>query len=247
MPPPSLTVFSGDPLTWQTWKSAFETVIGKRAINSSEKILYLLQYLSGTPRKVVEGYQFVSTPDAYETAKKVLEKRFGYPSVVSQAFRSKLENWQKIPPRDGHALREFADFLRTCKLAMQSVEDVETLNKENDNKKLIRILPSWAHPKWGTKVHDSQTKYGDTKFHPFSAFVDFVTEIAEVQCLPVLAGGEANNQEVRKHRGSPGHRRNYKGSTLATSVREHPGTSKRNHVNPCGVRDCTNWISVKNF
>ena len=134
MPPPQLTVFSGDPLTWPTWKSAFETVIEKRAINSSEKILYLLQYLSGPPRKVVEGYQFVSMPNAYETAKKVLEKRFRHPSVVAEAFRSKLENWHRIPPKDGSALREFADFLRTCKLAMQSVEDLETLNKESDNK-----------------------------------------------------------------------------------------------------------------
>ena len=68
---------------WPTWKGAFETVIEKRAINPSEKILYLLQYLSGAPRKVVEGYQFVSSPDAYQTAKGILEKRFGHPSVVA--------------------------------------------------------------------------------------------------------------------------------------------------------------------
>ena len=59
MPPPNLTVFTGNPLDWPTWKSAFETVIEKRAINPSEKILYLLQYLAGAPKKVVEGYQFV--------------------------------------------------------------------------------------------------------------------------------------------------------------------------------------------
>ena len=44
MPPPNLTVFNGNPLDSPTWKSAFETVIEKRAVNSSEKILYLLQY-----------------------------------------------------------------------------------------------------------------------------------------------------------------------------------------------------------
>ena len=114
--------------------------MGRRAINSSEKILYLLQYLSGTPRNDVEGYQFVSTPDAYETAKRVLEKRFNHPSVVAQAFRDKLESWQRILPKDGTALMEFADFLRTCELAMQSVEDLETLNKESDNKKLMTLL-----------------------------------------------------------------------------------------------------------
>ena len=100
MPPPNLSVFTGNPLDWPTWKSAFETVIEKRATNPSEKILYLLQYLSGAPRKVVEGYQFLSSPDAYHTAKNILEKRFGHPSVVADAFRRKLENWQRINPRE---------------------------------------------------------------------------------------------------------------------------------------------------
>ena len=105
MPPPNLTVFTGNPLDWPTWKSAFETVVEKRAINPSEKILYLLQYLSGSPRKVVEGYQFLSSPDAYQTAKNVLEKRFGHPSVVADAFRKRLENWHRIAPKDGNGLR----------------------------------------------------------------------------------------------------------------------------------------------
>ena len=37
MPPPNLTVFTGNPLDWPTWKSAFETVVEKRAINPSER------------------------------------------------------------------------------------------------------------------------------------------------------------------------------------------------------------------
>ena len=126
---PHLTVFSGNPVDWPTWKVAFETVIEKRATNTNEKILYLLQYLSRPPKKIVEGYQFVQTGDAYAEAKKTLEKRFGHPAVVADAFRKKLENWPRIPPRDGYALREFADFLKTCELAMQSVEDLETLNR----------------------------------------------------------------------------------------------------------------------
>ena len=39
MPPPNLVVFNDNPLDWPTWKSAFQTVIEKRAVNSSEKIL----------------------------------------------------------------------------------------------------------------------------------------------------------------------------------------------------------------
>ena len=144
----------------------------------------------------------MSSPDVFQTAKKILEKRFGHHSVVADAFRKKLENWHRIAPKDGTALREFADFLRTCELPMHSAEDLETLIKECDNKKLIKILPSWAHSKWGTKVRDYQQKHGDSKFPPFSAFVNFVTEIADVQCLPVRSELEVNKQERENRRGN---------------------------------------------
>ena len=105
-------------------------MIEKRTINSNERIFYLLQYLSGSPKKIVEGYQFVQAGNAYEEAKKTLERHFGHPAVVTDAFRKRLENWPKILQKDGYALREYADFLKTCELAMQSVEDLETLNKQ---------------------------------------------------------------------------------------------------------------------
>lgn len=224
LPTPHLTIFSGNPLDWPTWKVSFETVIEKRTMNSNEKILYLLQYLSGAPKKIVEGYQFLKTADAYSEAKKTLEKRFGHPSVVAEAFRKRLENWPKIHPRDGFALREFADFLKTCELAMQTVEDLETLNKQHDNKQLLKVLPNWAHPKWGVRVRDYQTKHGDNKFPPFAEFVKFVSEIAEVQCLPVLtnldtsfSAREDKNRGFRRRNGS---RRNQEANSLATGAKE---------------------------
>ena len=90
LPTPPLTVFSGDPLGWPTWKVAFETVIEKKATNTNEKMLYLLQHLSGPPKKIVEGYQFFQTGDAYEEAKNILERLFGHPTVVADAFRKKV-------------------------------------------------------------------------------------------------------------------------------------------------------------
>ena len=59
MPLPKLKNFSGDPLDWPLWKATFDTVIEKRTLNDHEKVLYLLKYLSGKPRKVIEGYKFM--------------------------------------------------------------------------------------------------------------------------------------------------------------------------------------------
>ena len=138
--------------------------------------------------------------------------------MVAEAFRKRLEKWSKIDPNDGFAFMEFADFL-TCELAMQSVEDLETLNKQYDNKQLLKVLSNWAHPKWGVRVSD----YGD-KFPQFAEFVKFVTEIAEVQCLPVLTNLDTSfsarvdkNTGFRRRNGSHW---NQEANSLTTGIKE---------------------------
>ena len=74
---------------------------------------------------------------------------------------------------------------------------------------------------------------GDNKFPPFSAFVQFVIEIAEVQCLPVLTGVEANSQDVKNQRGNPSYRGKNKRNVLATGAEEQPGTDKERNAKPC--------------
>lgn len=101
LPPPEPGVFSGDPLQYASWKSAFETLIEKKRIDPSEKIHYLKRYLGGRARECVEGYFLLSSDEAYIEAKQKLEKRFGDPFVLGRAFSNKLENWQNISSRDG--------------------------------------------------------------------------------------------------------------------------------------------------
>lgn len=73
-------------------------------------------------------------------------------------------------------------------------------------------------------MRDYQLKHGDNKFPPFSEFVHFVTEIAEVQCLPVLTSLSTNEYlkeskpRINKVKFRP--QRNNETSTLATRVRE---------------------------
>ncbi len=55
-PTPHLSIFSGNPLDWPTWKVSFETVIERRSMSSNEKILCLLQYPSASPKRIVKGY-----------------------------------------------------------------------------------------------------------------------------------------------------------------------------------------------
>ena len=167
--------------------------------------------------------------------------------MVAEAFRKRLENSPKIHPKDGFALRELADFLKPCELAVQSVEDLETLNKQHDNRQLLKVLPNCAHPKWGVRVRDYQTKHGDNKFPPFAEFVKFVTEIAEVQCLPVLSnlgtGFSAREDKNRSFKRRNGSRMNQAANSLATGVREEFSNHMESGKN--GRKRAFHWCESK--
>ena len=73
LPPPEPAVFDGDPLKYPGWSCAFHTLIELKQIPATEKIHFLRKYLSGFVREVVENYFLLSSEDAFEEAKKLLE------------------------------------------------------------------------------------------------------------------------------------------------------------------------------
>ena len=79
----------------------------------------------------MESYFLLPPEDAFEEAKGLLEEQYGNQFVIADAFRDKLENWQRINPRDGTALQRYADFLRQCNTAIKSIGSLRVLNDEH--------------------------------------------------------------------------------------------------------------------
>ncbi|CAG2214433.1 unnamed protein product [Mytilus edulis] len=95
LPPPKPSVFFGDPLKYPAWKSSFQTLIEQRKILTFERIHYLRKFVGDSVREVIENFLILSTENAYDDAKELLEKRFGDPFIISNAFRDRLDNWPK--------------------------------------------------------------------------------------------------------------------------------------------------------
>ena len=85
--PPEPPIFSGNPLEYSGWKSAFEALVEKKRMPGCDKIHYLKRYLSGEALQCVEGY-FFSTAESFIAAKRVLDKIYGDSYIVKDAFRS---------------------------------------------------------------------------------------------------------------------------------------------------------------
>ncbi|XP_064632518.1 uncharacterized protein LOC135490878 [Lineus longissimus] len=201
LPPPEPGTFSGDPLAFPSWKGAFETLIESKRIPATERLHYMRRYLSGPARECVEGFLYLNTETAYHDAKALLEKRYGDPFTVTNAFRNKLEAWNKIPPRDGAALRKFFDFLKQCLTAMKSINTLGVLNDERENKKVLAKLPDWMITRWGRTVAEWRQNVG--RFPTFKAFSMFVEREADIACDPVISLQAIRNGQEDKRTNQP--------------------------------------------
>lgn len=183
-PVPEPGIFTGEIMQYPSWKTAFSILIDRKNIPEAEKVYYLSKYLDGPAKQAVSGYLHLPTEEAFQSAKLLLDKRYGDPYCVANAYRDKLDAWPKIMLNDGYALRDLADFLQQCAVAMNSNPSLSILDDERETKKLLLKLPRTVTERWNrSKVAPYKQKHG--KYPPFSDFVEFMTTEGEFACDPV--------------------------------------------------------------
>ncbi|KAK3754726.1 hypothetical protein QZH41_007045 [Actinostola sp. cb2023] len=178
--------FSGDPLQYPVWISAFKALVDARDWDADTKLNLLNQYVSGGPKQVVEHYLLIGTEDAYVKAKSVLRERYGNPNVVSSAFLSKLDKWPKIAPRDSGGLREFSDFLDKVVAAREHIPSLAILDFAKENVKLLAKLPYHIESKWRDVITTWRVKNGESSYPSFLKFTDFIRAAADKANIPEL-------------------------------------------------------------
>lgn len=152
LPAPEPFVFTGDPLKFTEWSTCFKALVETSCTDPARKLFYLKKYISGEALSVLEGTFYRSDEEAYKQAWDALNKRFGHLFVVQRAFRGKLSTWPKIGPKDSLKLREFSDFLISCKNAMPHVQGLRVLDDCEENQKLLLKLPDWVTTSWNRHV-----------------------------------------------------------------------------------------------
>lgn len=95
---------------------------------------------------MLEGTFYRCDEEAYTQAWNALNKRYGHPFIVQRAFRGKLSSWPKIVPKESLKLREFSDFLISCKNAIPYVHGLKVLDDCQENQKLLQKLLTGQKP-----------------------------------------------------------------------------------------------------
>ena len=216
-------------MRYPSWKIAFQTLIEHRRIHAGERLHYLKKYIGGQVKDTVESYFLLPPEDAFEEAKGLLEERYGNQFVIADAFRDKLENWQRINLRDGTALQRYADILKQCNTAMKSIGSLRVLNDERENRKMLRNLPDWVITRWAGFI--SQWREDRGQFPFFKDFMEFIGKQVRITTDPIISLQSIKCDQPTKdkpilNRVKPA-QYSRESRTLAT-IKEHP---KRNPVN----------------
>ncbi|KAI2650252.1 Ribosomal RNA large subunit methyltransferase K/L [Labeo rohita] len=195
---PEPTIFKGDPIHFIEWKASFQSLIDKRHISSADKLYYLKKYVAGSALKTLEGMFYRTDEEAYKDAWKRLQDRYGQPFIIQRAFREKLASWPRIQPKDSEGLRNFSDFLNSCRDAMPHVKGLEILNDCEENRKLVSKLPDWAAACWNRQA--TQTLSETQDFPTFQDFAHFMSIEAEVACNPITSFHALHVSEANKEK-----------------------------------------------
>ncbi|PIK33816.1 hypothetical protein BSL78_29367 [Apostichopus japonicus] len=185
LPVPTPKAFSGNPIEFVTFKRSFKTLIENKGTRAEEKIYYLQQYVTGEARESIAGCFYGSNESDYQRAWETLEKRYGHPFKVQEAFRDRLDKWPKVGLRDNVALQNYADFLNSCRDAMPHVKGLSILNDCKENQKMTAKLPDWAISRWSRVVTAGLDEGHD--YPTFTQFVSFVEKEARVVCNPIAS------------------------------------------------------------
>ncbi|KAL7835661.1 hypothetical protein SRHO_G00280080 [Serrasalmus rhombeus] len=238
LPAPEPSVFTGDPLAFIEWQTSFKALI-QACTSPAHRLFYLRKYISGDALSVLEGTFYRSDEEAYTQAWDALNRRYGHPFIVQRAFRGKLGSWPKIGPKEPLRLREFSDFLVSCKNAMPHISGFKVLDDCEENQKLLQKLPDWATARWNRLV---TKELDDGKPYPsFEVFSNFLSEEARIACNPVSSLHALKKTEEKA--GTEAKR--IKARTLVTTTRVaqgkgHPskdsGESVGSTVNPSAAQ-----------
>ncbi|XP_067939852.1 uncharacterized protein [Watersipora subatra] len=196
LPPPEPVIFDGNPITYPDWIFEFDNLVGNKQCTMIEKLHYLKRYVKDKALEAVEGYFLLPGQDAYTQARAALERRFGNPFTVAEAFRTKIETRPCIRPKDTDALRKFSDFLNQCQTAQTSFPQLQMLDDSRENKKIISRLLDYIICKWvryATNYHNRHNA-----FPKFAIFTQFLTRETDVACNPIFM--ESIKPETRPSR-----------------------------------------------
>ena len=135
----SIPKFNGSKHAYPSWIAAFTACIDNAPATAEYKLLQLRQSLDGEPLRVFEN--FGHSTEAYEAAKRCLERKYGGERCLISLFLDDLEKFKPIREAQSKALEKFVDLLDVAVLNLEQAGMQNELERDTLYTNLQRKLP----------------------------------------------------------------------------------------------------------
>ena len=172
MPKPEMTTFSGNPLEYWSFTNQFEATVASRPIDDKAKLMYLIQFCSGTAKSSIENYIFLNAKEGYAKAKQILSEQFGQSYIVTTAHMKRVLNRTPLRPNDGEALWDLARDMRKCEIVLSQMGYSADLNSSDNLLHIQQLLPIHLQSEWAKQAHGlmKMHKHSPVKFRSSEYF-----------------------------------------------------------------------------
>ena len=179
LPKKELAIFGGDPLEYWNFIKLFKTsIVSINAASESEKLMYLFQYTLGVAKETIKCCLYKDPSLGYQTARRVLEERFGHPFRIALQYVTKLTEGPLLKPSDRTGLLAFADQLRDFENTLESFSYLDEINSADNSKKIVQRLPFHLRTKFAEVADQIQEAGQRTNISHIAEFVEIKARAA---------------------------------------------------------------------
>ena len=194
-------MFSGDPIEYNKFVKAFETLTEARTDSDSAQLYYLVQYTSGAVQELMQSSSLIDSDKGYQEAKRLLKSRYGQPYKIASAYVDKVVNVPQIKSEDREALQKFSVLLTSCKNTLKGTEYLSKIDNPDSLRGTVNHLPHDAQKRWRFTADNIGER--EDRQVTFDDIANFVEREACAATHPVFGDISGNLKDKESHRKKP--------------------------------------------
>ena len=98
-----IDILSGNPMDFYYLMAVFSEIVEKKVDDPRERLTRLIKYTAGDANEMVKNCIQLTAEIGFETAKRLLTKRYRDPYRMIAAYRKEIKHWSQIKAGDANA------------------------------------------------------------------------------------------------------------------------------------------------
>ncbi|KAJ8375796.1 hypothetical protein SKAU_G00063760 [Synaphobranchus kaupii] len=183
-----LKTFDNRPENYLSWKAGFHNAIEGLNLKPSEQLELLIKWLGGESlqhAKRIRAVQVNYPTTGLNMVWQRLDRSYGSPEAIEASLFARLDNFQWIQNKDYQWLQELADLLFEVESAKWEgyLPGLNFLDTARGVNPIVEKLPHNLQEQWVIRGSKYKKEH-QTPYPPFSFFVEFVHDHAEMRTDP---------------------------------------------------------------